>query len=181
MQHLPLVMDQWTDKLPPELRESLRMFVGGNSIHQVSDQLGRWVQALPHQVREVLPFAATHADYGLHHHYHHHAPLMIDQWGTWLSDPAILGALLWTGLVSTALALYLETVALKVMSASELTLIMTSVSLWGAAFAYFTLGETLSHVGMVGGALIVAGCAYGSIGGDGGGDDDPDNVEGVVE
>ena len=37
----------------------------------------------------------------------------LDQFVGWLGNPFILGALLWTGLVSTALALYLETVALK--------------------------------------------------------------------
>ena len=87
----------------------------------------------------------------------------IEQWVDWLGDYFILGALIWTGLVSTALALYLETVALKVISASELTLIMTSVSLWGAAFAYVTLGEVLSPIGMFGGVLIMIGCALGNL------------------
>ena len=86
-----------------------------------------------------------------------------EQWVDWLGDFFIVGALLWTGLVSTALALYLETVALKVISASELTLIMTSVSLWGAAFAYVTLGEVLSPIGMFGGVLIMGGCALGNL------------------
>ena len=87
----------------------------------------------------------------------------IEQWIDWLGNYFILGALIWTGLVSTALALYLETVALKVISASELTLIMTSVSLWGAAFAYITLGEVLSPIGMFGGVLIMIGCALGNL------------------
>ena len=93
----------------------------------------------------------------------HHWPMMMDQWSVWLSNPVVLGAILWTGLISTALALYLETVALKVVSATELTLIMTSVSLFGAAFAWVTLGEVLSNVGMLGGALILGGCILGSL------------------
>lgn len=76
----------------------------------------------------------------------------------WLSDPVLVSALLWTGLISTALALFLETVALQVVSASELTILMTSVSLWGSAFAFLTLGEIVSPVGMLGGLLILAGC-----------------------
>jgi drug/metabolite transporter (DMT)-like permease len=76
----------------------------------------------------------------------------------WLSDPFIVKALLWTGLVSTAFALYLETVALKIVSASELTVLMTSVSLWGSAFAFVTMGELLPPIGMVGGLLILGGC-----------------------
>ena len=80
----------------------------------------------------------------------------------WATDPLIVGSLIWTGLVSTALALYLETVALKVVSATELTLLMTTVSLWGAMFAYVGLGEVMTPIGMVGGALIMGGCIFGN-------------------
>jgi drug/metabolite transporter (DMT)-like permease len=88
---------------------------------------------------------------------------LVSQLSTWLADPFIIGALLWTGLVSTALALYLETVALKVVSASELTLLMTTISLWGAGFAYLALGEVLNTSGMIGGLLIMAGCILGNV------------------
>ena len=76
----------------------------------------------------------------------------------WMTDPFVLQALLWTGLISTALALYLETVALKVVSATELTVLMTSVSVWGSAFAFFAMGEVLPPIGMAGGALILSSC-----------------------
>jgi drug/metabolite transporter (DMT)-like permease len=87
----------------------------------------------------------------------------VDQFVTWLGDPFIIGALLWTGLISTALALYLETVALKVVSARELTLLMTTISLWGALFGFLALGEVLTSSGMFGGALIMAGCVLGNL------------------
>lgn len=83
----------------------------------------------------------------------------------WLSSKFILGALAWTALVSTALALYLETVALKAVSAAELTILMTSVSLFGSAFAYMTMGEIMSPIGMAGGLLILGGCVLSSLGG----------------
>lgn len=76
----------------------------------------------------------------------------------WWTNEFIVKTLLWTGLISTALAMYLETVALKVVSASELTVIMTSISLWGSAFAYLSMGEVLAPVGMLGGLLILSGC-----------------------
>lgn len=82
-----------------------------------------------------------------------------DMLASWLTNPFIMKAALWTGLVSTALALYMETVALKVVSASELTVLMTSVSVFGSAFAYVTMNEVLPPIGMVGGALIMGGCA----------------------
>lgn len=84
----------------------------------------------------------------------------------WLTNEFTLGALVWTALVSTALALYLETVALKAISASELTVLMTSVSLFGSAFAFVTMGETMSPIGMAGGLLILAGCVFSSLGGE---------------
>jgi drug/metabolite transporter (DMT)-like permease len=85
------------------------------------------------------------------------------QWVRWLSDPFVLGAVAWTGLVSTAFALWLETVALSVVSATELTILMTSVSLWGSLFAYLSMGETMSGVGMMGGVLILLGCVLTSL------------------
>ncbi|KAL7555817.1 hypothetical protein ACA910_012398 [Epithemia clementina (nom. ined.)] len=76
----------------------------------------------------------------------------------WASNPFVLKAVAWTGLISTALALFIETVALKVVSATELTVLMTSVSVWGSAFAFVTMGEILPPIGMVGGALILSSC-----------------------
>jgi drug/metabolite transporter (DMT)-like permease len=73
-------------------------------------------------------------------------------------NPFIWKALVWTGLFSTALAIYLETVALTIVSATELTVLMTSISLWGSAFSYILTGEVLPAIGMVGGLLILAGC-----------------------
>ena len=82
-----------------------------------------------------------------------------------VQDPMILPTLLWTGLISTALALYLETVALKVVSASELTILMTSISIFGSAFAFVTMGETMDTMGLVGGALIVGSWLVSAMGG----------------
>lgn len=80
--------------------------------------------------------------------------------------PKLTGSLLWTGLGSTAFALYLETVALKAISATELTILMTSVSLWGSAFAYVTMGETLTPLGIAGGAMLLGGCLVSSLAGE---------------
>jgi hypothetical protein len=40
---------------------------------------------------------------------------------------------------------------------------MTTTSLWGAGFAFATLGEILTPAGMVGGLLILVGCALGNL------------------
>ncbi|KAL3904493.1 MAG: hypothetical protein SGILL_010046 [Bacillariaceae sp.] len=92
-----------------------------------------------------------------------HLDVSVDLFVEWMGDPFILAALAWTGLIATALALYLETVALKVVSATELTLLMTTTSLWGASFAYVTIGEVLSPTGLMGGLMIMAGCVLGNM------------------
>ncbi|CAB9517036.1 EamA-like transporter family [Seminavis robusta] len=92
-------------------------------------------------------------------------PATLQQMPDWMSDGLLVGGLAWTALVSTALALYLETIALKTVSAAELTVLMTSVSLFGSAFAYVTMGETMTPIGMVGGLFILGGCIFSSVGG----------------
>lgn len=87
----------------------------------------------------------------------------VDELQIWLSDAFVLKTLIWTGLVSTALALYLETIALKVVSAAELTILMTSVSLWGSLFAYVAMDEVLPPIGMAGGLMIVTGCVFSAL------------------
>ena len=114
-------------------------------------------------VGQLLSVAVGAAIYALTEFMLGHIVPSVDKFIGWLGDPFIVVALIWTGLVSTALALYLETVSLKVVSASELTLLMTTTSLWGAGFGYVTLGEMLTPTGMLGGLLIMGGCVLGNI------------------
>lgn len=89
-------------------------------------------------------------------------PTMGDVVG-WLSDPSILGMLVWTGLVTTAFTIYMETLALKTLSAAETTLIFSTEPLFGAAFAAVVANECLSEGGWIGSALIICGCVVSGI------------------
>eukprot|EP00550_Attheya_septentrionalis_P005099 CAMPEP_0198281976 /NCGR_PEP_ID=MMETSP1449-20131203/1853_1 /TAXON_ID=420275 /ORGANISM="Attheya septentrionalis, Strain CCMP2084" /LENGTH=599 /DNA_ID=CAMNT_0043978019 /DNA_START=233 /DNA_END=2032 /DNA_ORIENTATION=- len=82
----------------------------------------------------------------------------------WLTDPMILGALFWTGLITTALTVYMETLALKTLSAAETTLIFSTEPLWGSAFAAAVVGERFGMDAAIGAGLILGGCAYSNIG-----------------
>jgi drug/metabolite transporter (DMT)-like permease len=84
-----------------------------------------------------------------------------------LANPWIIAALFWTGCITTALTVYMETVALKTLSAAETTLIFSTEPLWGSAFAALVMGETFGWDAAVGGFLIVAGCIYSNLGWDG--------------
>jgi hypothetical protein len=91
----------------------------------------------------------------------------MDQIMTWVHDPMILAALFWTGCITTALTVYMETLALKTLSAAETTLIFSTEPLWGAACASVVVGEQLGLPTAIGGALILGGCVYSNLGWDG--------------
>lgn len=87
----------------------------------------------------------------------------IDDIAIWLSDPSIIGMLIWTGLVTTAFTIYMETLALKTLSAAETTLIFSTEPLFGAAFAAVVANECLTEGGWIGSALIIGGCIISGI------------------
>ena len=103
---------------------------------------------------------------------------------TWITDPSILGALFWTGVITTALTVYMETLALETLSAAETTMIFSTEPLWGAAFASVVVGETFGREAALGAGLILMGCIYSNVGtpdwfnGDQGGEEDADDVGG---
>jgi hypothetical protein len=91
----------------------------------------------------------------------------IEQLVSWLSDPVILAGLVWTGVVTTAMTIYMETSALKTLSAAETTLIFSTEPLWGTAFASVVMGETLGLHAAAGAVMIVSACVYSNLGLDG--------------
>uniref|UniRef100_A0A7S2Y943 EamA domain-containing protein n=2 Tax=Entomoneis paludosa TaxID=265537 RepID=A0A7S2Y943_9STRA len=90
-----------------------------------------------------------------------------EQLQSWLSDPTILAFIAWTGIASTALSVYMETRALKTLSAAETTLILSTEPIWGAAFAAVVIGEQFGVDAAMGGCLILLGCLYSNLGVDG--------------
>ena len=88
----------------------------------------------------------------------------ISQIVEWVSDPSILGALFWTGCVTTAFTLFLETVALATLSASETTMIFSTEPLFGMGFAALVAGEELGIGATVGAFLILLGCLVSNLG-----------------
>ena len=80
------------------------------------------------------------------------------QLAEWCHDPMIWASLLWTGVISTALTVYMETVALKTLSAAETTLIFSSEPVWGSAVAALLLGERFGMDAVMGALLILTGC-----------------------
>jgi drug/metabolite transporter (DMT)-like permease len=84
-----------------------------------------------------------------------------------LSQPTVLFSLFWTGCVTTALTIYMESTALKSLSAAETTLILSTEPLWGTAFAAATLGEQVGVDTGIGAVLIISACLFSTLGLDG--------------
>jgi drug/metabolite transporter (DMT)-like permease len=85
-------------------------------------------------------------------------------WKEWLTDPSILFSLFWTGCITTALTIYMETMALETLSATETTLIFSTEPLWGTAFAAAVMGEQLGMNAAVGAFFILTACLYSNLG-----------------
>lgn len=77
-----------------------------------------------------------------------------------LSSGVGLSVILYTGLVTTAGAVALESVAFKRVPATDATVILASEPLWAALFSFFLVGEELTSKMGLGAALIVAACLY---------------------
>lgn len=81
-----------------------------------------------------------------------------EQFVEWFTSVDIVVALVWTGIMTTALTVYFETIAMRTISASETALVMSSEPLWAAVFAWALVGEILGFLGFVGGLFIVGAC-----------------------
>lgn len=73
------------------------------------------------------------------------------------------GAVLWTGVITTALNRFVETTALGKVTSAEASVILATEPLWAALFAALWLGESFGINDYVGGALIVAACLANSL------------------
>ncbi|KAK6249793.1 hypothetical protein SCA6_003798 [Theobroma cacao] len=64
---------------------------------------------------------------------------------------------LYTGIFSTGLCLWIEIAAMREVSATETAIIYGMEPVWGAAFAWFLLGERWGTTGWIGAAFVLGG------------------------
>jgi len=88
-------------------------------------------------------------------------------WSEWLTNPTILFSLFWTGVITTALTIYMENKAMETLSAAEATVIFATEPLWGTAFAAVVMSEQLGINSAIGAAFIMSACFYSNLGKDG--------------
>lgn len=85
-------------------------------------------------------------------------------WQDWLTSPMILFSIFWTGVITTALTIFMENKAMETLSAAEATVIFATEPIWGTAFAAVVLSEQLGVNSFIGGALILSACFYSNLG-----------------
>jgi len=87
----------------------------------------------------------------------------VSQLVAWLTTGKIIGAICWTGLITTALTVYMETLALKTLSAAETTMIFSTEPIFGGICASAVLGEQFGVGGYIGAAMVLGGCLFSNI------------------
>lgn len=76
-----------------------------------------------------------------------------------VNSPVAMAGILYTGLITTALALWVESIAFVKVPATDASLILTTEPLFAAGCGAVALGETFGTSDYVGASLIVGACA----------------------
>lgn len=71
--------------------------------------------------------------------------------------------ILWTGIVTTVFAIYLEGIALQKATATDASIAFSSEPVWASMFGYLLLGENLGFNAYVGGTVIMTACLIGAL------------------
>jgi drug/metabolite transporter (DMT)-like permease len=91
----------------------------------------------------------------------------LPDFGPILASPVALSGVLYTGLITTALALFAESVAFRRVPATDASIILTMEPLFAAALAAVFVGETFGTSDYVGAALIIGACVLAVLNGTG--------------
>ncbi|MEM3264532.1 MAG: DMT family transporter, partial [Thermoplasmata archaeon] len=68
----------------------------------------------------------------------------------------LIFALIFTAIVATAIAIYIQTNAQKYLSSAEASIFLTSEPIFAMMFSYILLNETLGIISIIGAVMIVS-------------------------
>ncbi len=74
-----------------------------------------------------------------------------------------IATILWTGIVTTVFAIFLEGIALQTATATDAAIAFSSEPVWASIFGFLLLGEKLGLNSYIGGAIILGACLVGAI------------------
>ena len=89
--------------------------------------------------------------------------LQIPDFSAIFSSQIAVGGILYTGLVTTALALWIESIAFAKVPATDASIILTTEPLFAAMFGALFLGETFGMSDYAGAFLIVGACCLAAL------------------
>lgn len=81
----------------------------------------------------------------------------------YMLEPHRVATILWTGIVTTVFAIYLNGVALQKASATDAAITFASEPVWASLFGYLLLKEELGTNSYIGGAIILLACLIGAV------------------
>ena len=77
-----------------------------------------------------------------------------------ISSPLAIGGILYTGLITTAFGLWMESLAFKRVPATDASIILTAEPIFAALAGASLLGETFVGADYLGASLIFGACVY---------------------
>ena len=80
----------------------------------------------------------------------------------YMMEPHRVATLLWTGIVTTVAAIFLEGIALQKASATDASIAFSSEPVWASLFGFLLLHEQLGFDAYAGGAIIMLACIIGA-------------------
>lgn len=89
--------------------------------------------------------------------------LRIPDFGAILASPMAMGGIAYTGLITTAWALWIESVAFARVPATDASIILTTEPLFAAAVGAVTLGETFGMSDYAGASIIIGACVLATL------------------
>ena len=89
--------------------------------------------------------------------------LTVPDFSAILASPVALGGIAYTGLVTTALALWVESKAFARVPATDASLILTTEPLFAAGLGAITLGETFGMSDYAGASLVIGACVMATL------------------
>ena len=120
---------------------------------------------------DIGGLASSSAAGGIQTQWAPHTP----DFGAIIASPVALGGVMYTGVVTTALALWVESIAFARVPVTDASIILTTEPLFAAALGAISLGETFGTSDYVGATLIVGACVLAAL------MDNPGDEECVVE
>jgi len=98
----------------------------------------------------------------------------------YMIEPHRIGAIAWTGIMTTVVAIYFEGIALQKASATEAALIFASEPVWASLFGAWLLHEKLGLNSYIGGFAILSACILGAVADLNGDDGNPEELDDTI-